>query len=123
MMANPERRKARIREVLDGLPESNAERVGPILARLKSPPTVSEPRRAYDPGPTLDRHGLRTPGQIVEHYVDRLLQTGLSDEKIATLTATLSPSDRRFSPRGKNAPARVRELVALIMSMPEYQLN
>ena len=105
------------------MPESNAERIGPILARLESPPKLSEPRRPYDAVPTLERHDLRTPGQVVEHYVDRLLQTRLSDEKIATLAATLPPSDRRFDPRGKNVAPRVLELVGLIMSMPEYQLN
>ena len=122
MMAGP-RQRERARRLLEGLPAAQAERVRDLLDNLRPAPFLAQTHRPYDPRPILERYRLRTPERIVEHYVDRLLPSRLSEDKTAMLVSMLSPPDRPYDADAPGAPRRVRDLVVLIMSMPEYQMN
>lgn len=121
MLAGPRGRK--VREMLEGLPAETRDRIQTALGKVKVPPQFSTPRGAYDPKPTLERLALRTPEQIARHYASRLLQRKLPAEKLETLAAALSLPGRPFDPAARDAAQRIGGMIALIVSMPEYQLN
>jgi len=77
----------------------------------------------YDAGAVLKKFDLRTAGQVVDHYVDRLLQMKLDEAKRQVLIASLSPPGRPFKADDPGVDYRIRGLIYLIASMPEYQVN
>ncbi len=94
-----------------------------LLQGLRPPPEPTAYQPPYDPGPTLKRFGLTTAGQVVDHYVDRMLQTALPADRRRTLVQTLAPDGRPFDPTGPQSAVRIRSLLYLVMSMPEYQVQ
>ena len=109
--------------MLDDLPDAQAERVKTVLGKLRQPPVYSRRQGPYDPMATLKRYKLKTPEQIVRHYVDRLIQVDVPAEKIDILVSVLSPKGQALNRKAaKQTARRIREVIFLIMSMPEYQL-
>lgn len=112
--------RRRMIEELDG------EKLAPVraaLSRLPDPPRLTHPQAPYDPLPTLKRHAMKAPREIVQHYVARLLQTSIAEERMQTLVSVLSPDASTFDFEAKGAVDRIRNVIHLISSMPEYQLN
>lgn len=93
------------------------------LREIRMPPHYSEAQPPYDPLPILERERLNTAEKVVEHYVSRLLQMPLTRDRQKVLMEALEAGGVRFDPRMPGAVERVRAVVHLIMSMPEYQLN
>lgn len=82
------------------------------------------PQPPFDPMPFLRRYSLRTPEQIVDHFVDRLLGRPISEDHRATLIEALR--DALGNPGDLSNPANaaaIRELIQLIVAMPEYELS
>lgn len=77
---------------------------------------------AYDPAPVLAEYGLTSPDEIVAHYTRRLLQRELSPERTAILVEALSPGQKPFRLDAPGAAQRIRDVISLIMSTPEFQL-
>ncbi|GMU36014.1 MAG: DUF1800 family protein [Phycisphaerae bacterium] len=85
-------------------------------ANLDQPP--------YDPLPVLERYDLRTPEQVVDHYVKRLLQQEIPDDQRAALVAHLREHEiHRWDTPKEAVAAAVRGLIHLIISTPEYQVQ
>ncbi len=111
--------RARLASVIDKLPEEARE----WLAGLDDLPQFSGPQSAYDPADALRKYRLRTADGLVDHYAQRLLQMSLPRERKAELVAFVELGTETFNENAPDAPDRVRRLVHLILSMPEYQLN
>jgi hypothetical protein len=92
----------------------------PTLAQIGPNVVATAP---YDPRPTMAAHRLESPDEIVRHYVARLVQRELEPERFAALVEAFSPEQRPFRPEARDAPERIRQLVSLILSLPEYQLG
>jgi hypothetical protein len=114
-----EEKMIELAEAVEGLDERARAR----LREVQLPPQYSGPQPAYDPLPVIQRHQLATPAMIVNHYVDRLLQMPIPDDRRLVLVQVLSGQDPTFDPTAPAVLERVRGVVLLIMSMPEYQLN
>jgi hypothetical protein len=113
----------RIRAMLDDLPDEQAERIRTSMRQMRPPKILAGRQQPYDPMPTLERYNLETPEQIVRHYVGRLIQGDVPKDKLDVLIEVLSPQGRPLNRDAKQQTARrVREMIFLIMSMPEYQL-
>ncbi|MBI3845187.1 MAG: DUF1800 domain-containing protein [Planctomycetes bacterium] len=93
------------------------------LEKLPIPPDISQPQPRWDPFAAIDGLDTMTSGEIVHHFVTRLLAAPLAQEREVALFAAFSPPDQPFDPKAGDAAARVRDLVYLIVSLPEYQLN
>ncbi len=91
----------------------------PTLSQITGNSVSTSP---YDPRPTLDRLALRAPDEIVQHYVKRLLQRELEPQRFEVLLTAFAPQGKPFRVDARDTPERIRALVSLIMSMPEYQL-
>ncbi|MFQ5430521.1 MAG: DUF1800 family protein [Phycisphaerae bacterium] len=78
---------------------------------------------AYDPMPAVRAAGLKTPAQLVDFYVRRLLQRSIPPERRRTLIDAVK---RHINTRNIGTSANadgIRGLIHLIVSMPEYQLS
>jgi hypothetical protein len=106
-----------------GLDGERGASIRAALEKLPLPPDLSSPQPAWDPMPIVKSLGDASPRDVVRHFASRLLQAPLAEDREATLVAAFSPPDRAFDPAASDAAARVRDLVYLILSMPEYQLN
>lgn len=100
-----------MRSSTDGEPESRSR----LVAQGAQP--------AYDPLPTLQARELATAEQVVDYFVEALLAEPLASQKREYLIAYLLGDDQKFSLGDKDARQRVRTMVALLCSTPEYQLN
>lgn len=76
----------------------------------------------YDPITPLRSLGLRSAEQIVEHYQSLLLAVPLSSEKSDALVRYLRAGGE-FNLDAPEAAKRVRNMLHLLCSTPEYQLN
>jgi hypothetical protein len=68
-----------------------------------------------DPETSAARLALDNPGKIVRHYADLLLNRGLETDVAARLTGYLNESQGSRS-------QKIRGVIQLIMTMPEFQL-
>ncbi len=80
-------------------------------------------QKPYDPFEAVERERLRDPAEIVGYFATRLLASGLSDRKQQVLIDYLSDGASQFDPAKPENVRRLRTLVQLICSTPEYQLN
>ncbi|MDX2199563.1 MAG: DUF1800 domain-containing protein [Phycisphaerae bacterium] len=85
-------------------------------------------RTRVNPQPTLNVRDwladpeLATAERIVGHFADNLLAVPLPSEKRALLVSYLEGESGRFTPRGKEAEQRLRTMLHLLCSTPEFQL-
>ncbi|MCH7720870.1 MAG: DUF1800 domain-containing protein [Planctomycetes bacterium] len=79
---------------------------------------VSGPQPPFDPMAIIESEQLRTNEQVVDHLVQRLLQSDLDPERRRWFLEILS-TDR---PTDRPDPARVTRLVLAIMCTPEFQV-
>ena len=93
------------------------------LRNVQLPPRYSADQPAYDPMPVLQEQRLSTPEAVVGYYVRRLLQMELPGERKQVLVQALLATGGKFDLNDPATPKRVRAMIHLIMSMPEYQLN
>ena len=70
----------------------------------------------------MAERGLTTPKEIVGFFERRLLAVRLPDEQRAKLIAFVAGEDGGFSPAKRMDIHRVRTMIHLLMSTPEYQL-
>lgn len=108
---------------MSGIMADLPEQAKTWLDKIQAPPQFSSPQPAYDPRAVLEKHRLRTPEAIVDHYVDRLLQSPLPRDRRSVLVRSLAPDGMRFDPTSEEGIRRIRALIHLIASTPEYQLN
>jgi len=101
-------------------PGADEEAMRPTLARI-TPQTVAT--TPYDPLATLRAAGIASPQAIVRHYVDRLLQREFPQERFEIVLEAFSPADDPFRIDVPDAASRIRNLIRLLMSTPEYQLE
>ncbi len=98
-----------------------------MMADVMTTPSLSEVRhnalltRPWDPSPILERYSLRSADAIVEHFVDRLLQQPLAEGRLDPVMDIFAGATS-FDPESADLKGRVRDLVALLLSMPESQI-
>ena len=76
----------------------------------------------YDPMALSGSRGLDSPEQIVDFFARRLLAVPLTPQRRAKLVSFLSGEKGNFSAANRSDVNRVRTLIHLLMSTPEYQL-
>jgi hypothetical protein len=76
--------------------------------------------RAYDPRELLLRFQLRSAADVVDFYVAHLLPAPLPRDKRAALVEYLGTE---FDPAAAKDVARIRTMLRLLCSTPEYQLQ
>ncbi len=76
----------------------------------------------YDPASTLRAYGLANSTSVVRHYVNRLLQRDLPPDRFEILLSALREGETPFDVESPDAAERIRALIFLISSMPEFQL-
>jgi uncharacterized protein (DUF1800 family) len=76
----------------------------------------------FDPLPAIEENRLRTAEQIVDHFAGRLLAVPLSSAKRQELTNYLLNGGDKFDLTSRRAAARVRTMIHLLCSTPEYQM-
>lgn len=76
---------------------------------------------AIDPIPAIRDHDLRTAEQIVDFFSRELLAVPLSGAKRERLIAFLD-NGKTFDPAARGADDRLRQMLALLCSTPEFQL-
>lgn len=90
----------------------------PLMMKDVTGDLASRAQPAYDPLPAMHRHGLDVPEVIVDHYVLRLLQRKIPEQRRQILIDSLRELLHEL-----NEDDAVRGLIHLIVSMPEYQLS
>jgi len=78
---------------------------------------------AYDPSPTLRAQRLTTAEEIVDSYTERLLAIPLPSIKRELLIRYLLGPEKRFDVTAEGAATRVRTMIDLLCSTPEYQMH
>ncbi|MCZ7649020.1 MAG: hypothetical protein M5U26_27815 [Planctomycetota bacterium] len=86
------------------------------------PLTFSKPWQSFDPMPIVQKHALKTPVEAVLHFQERLLPVVPDQEKAVVLLGSLVEGGK-LTLQDPESVQRIRHLVHLIMSMPEFQLN
>lgn len=82
-----------------------------------------EPQPPYDPAPLLKSRDLHTPEQIVDFYAGEFLAVPLAPEKRAALVEYLrGAGDGDSDLSARPAPGRIRMMIHLLCSTPEYQM-
>jgi len=84
---------------------------------------VRRTQSPHDPLPPLRQRGLTSPAAGVDFYADLLLAVPLHADKRRTLVDYLAGPGGDFSLDRRDAAARVRETLHLLMSTPEYQMH
>ncbi len=87
-------------------------------SRLKS-----RPQPPYDPMPAIADYKLDSAASIVDHFAGRLLAVPLSAEKRSHLVEFLEGDDAGGRGRARSKAGRVRTMIHLMVSTPEYQMN
>jgi len=77
----------------------------------------------YDPLWAIREQGLQTPEQIVDLFVGHLLAVPLSAEKRTALVAYLAGESGKLNLGDRRTAERVRMMIHLLCSTPEYQMN
>jgi uncharacterized protein (DUF1800 family) len=101
------------------LPENAQE----WLRNVQLPPRYTGVQPQYDPMPVIEKDRLETPEKVVDYYVRRVLQMDLPLDRKQTLIQALAASGGKFDSKDPATAQRVRSMLHLMMSMPEYQLN
>ncbi|MCK6455321.1 MAG: DUF1800 domain-containing protein [Phycisphaerae bacterium] len=102
--------------------ERMRERTRDDLAEME-PADDDGPQPPYDPMPLVSRRKLTTPEAVVDDFVDRLLQRRIEASRREVLISTFRQSLRDSAVLASPANAEaVRELLLLIVAMPEYQV-
>lgn len=83
-------------------------------------PKAQEP---YDASGVVRAAGLETPEAIVAHFESMLLAVRLPGAKREQLIAFLLDGKPQFDVKAREAAGRLRAMVHLMMSTPEYQMN
>ncbi len=78
---------------------------------------------AYDPMVVVRANHLVTVEQIVDAFLQRLLQRPLASDRRAVLIETFKDDWKRGKGDDETKAAAIRGLIKLIVSMPEYQLS
>lgn len=76
---------------------------------------------AYDPTPALRDNKLTTAEHVVDYYSTALLAAPLDSEKRTALVEYLD-GGKKFDAKAKTAAERVRMMICLMVSTPEFQL-
>lgn len=73
----------------------------------------------------LDGRTLNSPAEVVDHFTQRCLLTNLSEEKRQALIDFLSPlpPSSAWATQRDQVNAKLRALLATLLSMPEYQVS
>lgn len=103
----------------EGLPEQ--ARVW--LESIELPQQYSGAQTRYDPAPTVRKLRQVRAADVVDHYVNRLLGMPLPKDRREVLIEALEPDGRALDAEAPGAAPRIRAMMHLIMSMPEYQVN
>ncbi|MBW7905741.1 MAG: DUF1800 domain-containing protein [Phycisphaerae bacterium] len=77
---------------------------------------------AYDALAAVQPRGLTTPEQIVDFYAGHLLAAPLPAAKREELVRYLAGPDGRFTLSAPQAAGRIRTMIHLLLSTPEYQM-
>jgi uncharacterized protein (DUF1800 family) len=77
---------------------------------------------AYNPSAIMAALDLTTPKQIVGFFARRMLAVQLPDDQRAKLEAFIAGENGNFNPAKRKDIHRVRTMIHLLMSTPEYQL-
>lgn len=117
MRAEPENDEAIVVGGVSVIPAMPSGEMKP-KARLQG-----EAQPAYDPLPVLREHRLSEPGAIVDFYVRHLLAAPLSTPKRDELVKYLVGEDGKFSLSNAGVAPRVRTMLHLLLSTPEFQMN
>jgi uncharacterized protein (DUF1800 family) len=78
---------------------------------------------AYDPMIVIHAEGLMTDEQVVDYFTHRLLQRPISDDRRAVLLEAFNQDWKHGKVNDAQRAAAIRQLLKLIVSMPEYQLG
>lgn len=88
---------------------------GSRLGRGKQPP--------FDPRPWIERYHLADAEAVVDFLSQHLLAVPLAADKRAALIVYLRGQEQAFDPADRETLGRVRRVMHLLCSTPEYQLN
>jgi uncharacterized protein (DUF1800 family) len=102
--------EARPDSAMKGLPQARSR-----LAPAGAP-------RPYDPLPEIREQRLTSAADVVDYYAARLIAGALGDAKRAQLVSYLSEGSEDFDVASDDAAQRIRTLIYLMCSTPEYQL-
>jgi len=84
---------------------------------------VCLPQPPLDPMVLLQSIRIRSDGDVVDHFVARLLQREIDAKRRQELIEAIAPHFDEAKPRAKKNAEALRGLIHLIVSMPEYQLS
>jgi hypothetical protein len=108
------------RDALTDRAEGEAGSLTPALGRTVAATAHPFP---YDPRSTILEYDLLNAKEVLDHYVDRLLSRKPSPIRCRTLLEAFSPDGRPFRRDAPDRDDRIRDLVFLLTSTPEYQVN
>lgn len=117
---SPESAKKLISREMERISPKAREVVSEFIEMYALPPVYSQKMQSFNPLPILKKYNLQYPADIVAHFQLRLLSTKPDTAKSLVLVETLG---KDFNIDSAGSAQRVRSLVHLIMSMPEYQLE
>jgi uncharacterized protein (DUF1800 family) len=89
----------------------------------QTPRQIPQAQPALDVMAWLHRYGLRDPEQIVDFFSAHLLTQPLESVKRSALISYLRSPQNNFDIDSADAGPRVRRLLQLMVSTPEYQLH
>jgi len=114
--ANPERMQRHRSDLLHDLDD---------YPGLEIPEAQIEPRDQppFDPGMIIERERLTSADQVLNHFVERVLPTGIDPRQRAYLRALLIRESGRFDAASADGRQRVVSLVNALLTMPEYQVK
>ncbi len=103
----------------DGGPETSMKMSGPMEAKSRLRQQGAQP--SYDPVPVMESRGLKSAEEIVDFYMQQLLSAPLSAEKRGLLVEFLS-GEGEFDVTARGAGAKIRAMIHLMCSTPEFQV-
>ena len=83
----------------------------------------NRPQPPYDPLQELTENGVKSAEEIVDYYARHLLAVPLVSDKRQLLIDFLKPGSGKARRKSPGKAARVRGMIHLMMSTPEYQMN
>lgn len=108
----------------DGAANESMSSMAEMKRGAAEPRSRFEPSRqpAFDPTAWLDDAKSASAPEIVDFFAARLLAVPLPASKKEVLVAYLQGGRAPFDPKARNAAARIRTMIHLMCSTPEYQL-
>jgi uncharacterized protein (DUF1800 family) len=98
--------------------EAGVEAFG--FLELEPPERVGQ--KPFDPQPLLAGAQVATPRKAVELFAERLLAVPLADERLEELAGLLIDEHGNYGATSHEQQVRLRVVIHLLMSTPEYQL-